>query len=190
MPTATNSYVAFVRGINVGGKCLVNMAKLRLALQNVGLASVQTYIQSGNILFQSSEKDTTILNRKVSNTIAAEFGIEAQVATVTAPQWRKVFTQAPMWWGKDADWKHNLIILLPPTKTEEVIEAIGELNAGIEHVEAGDRVVYQSILTSAFSRSASSRLVTRPVYKHITIRNYNTSKKLAELVVDSGMMST
>lgn len=67
-------YVALLRGINVGGKNKIKMTELRSALENIGLSRVKTYIQSGNVLFESSDAEATVRQR-IEQEIAAVFGM-------------------------------------------------------------------------------------------------------------------
>ncbi len=53
-------YIALLRGVNVGGKNKIKMAELRCALEAIGFSRVQTYIQSGNILFESNEREESL----------------------------------------------------------------------------------------------------------------------------------
>lgn len=62
-------YVAFLRGINVGGNALIKMADLKIALSQSGLNNVRTYIQSGNVIFESSENDKYLLADHISEVI-------------------------------------------------------------------------------------------------------------------------
>src|SRR3546814_15546585 len=61
-------YVALLRGINVGGRNKVSMADLRAALEDDGLQSVRTYIQSGNVLFESDEPQASLEDRDRKST--------------------------------------------------------------------------------------------------------------------------
>jgi len=67
------THIAFLRGINVGGHKKIPMAQLRATLTETGLDDVQTYIQSGNVVFQSSEENKAILELKIQNAIAASY---------------------------------------------------------------------------------------------------------------------
>lgn len=71
-------YIAFLRGINVGGKNKIKMADLKRVLEAVGLARVETYIQSGNIIFESDETEET-LRAKIERKIEKSFGIFSAV---------------------------------------------------------------------------------------------------------------
>lgn len=66
-------YVALLRGINVGGNSLIKMADLKVGFEGIGLTEVKTYINSGNVLFASDEKDSRKLSEKIEGMILKKF---------------------------------------------------------------------------------------------------------------------
>jgi uncharacterized protein (DUF1697 family) len=175
-------YVALLRGINVGGNSLIKMSELKDALNGGLLNEVTTYIQSGNVLFESEETDKPKLGKYIAGKIRRSFGLDVGVIVFRDSEWQKVVKDAPKWWGKDPAWRHYLFVLLEGSTPAEVIEAIGELNQDIEKLAAADGVVYQSVEIAKYGRSRSSRVLSLPAYKRMTIRNYNTTVKLAALL--------
>ena len=175
-------YLALLRGVNVGGNGIISMPTLRQALTNKGFENVRTYIQSGNILFSSTNIDREQLTRAIQKCIKSTFNLDVAVVLFTKDEWRQIITDAPAWWGDDTDWKHNLLILLPPTTVTETIDAIGTLKPDIEAIQPGKGVVYQSMSFKLFGRTTTGNLASNPIYKRMTIRNYNTSTKLLTLL--------
>ena len=74
-----NKYVALLRGINVKGKNLIKMTELREAFESLGLTNVETYIQSGNVVFTTDIKSEEKLETLISNKIDSEFNIATAV---------------------------------------------------------------------------------------------------------------
>ena len=176
-------YVAFLRGINVGGARLINMAELKTCLSAAGLSEARTYLQSGNILFQSMASEKVALAAVIASAIEQVFGIEAPVALFREEEWRRIIEAAPTWWGAAQDWRHNILIPIQPQDVAGVVSAIGPLKPAIEALQAGDGALYQSIAIRAIGRGATgSKLVSNPVYRQLTIRNFNTATKLAALL--------
>lgn len=174
--------MALLRGINVGGKSLIKMADLKVAMTSAGFENVITYIQSGNVIFESKEMSNEILGRKLSEVISKSFSLDVDCIVFTDKRWRDIVNAAPVWWGKDNEWKHNLLVMTSEHDMKQVLEEIGELKVGIERVEVGLGVLYQSISWVDFSKARSGRIASLPIYKKMTIRNYNTSIKLAKLL--------
>jgi uncharacterized protein (DUF1697 family) len=158
------------------------MAELKMTLEDGVLTNVSTYIQSGNVLFESRETNKTKLGKAIAGKISDRFGLNVGVIVFSAAEWQTVVTDAPDWWGKNPAWRHYLFVLLDGTTPQEVIEAIGELKPDIEKLAAASGVVYQSVEIAKYGRSRSSRVLGLPAYKQMTIRNYNTTVKLATLL--------
>jgi uncharacterized protein (DUF1697 family) len=176
------NYLALLRGINVGGNTMIRMSELKDCLERAGFADVRTYIQSGNVLFAAAKAATARLAERMEAAIEKKFAMHVAVAVFSEEEWQEVVQRAPKWWGKDKEWKHNLLALLPGTKPREVIEAMGALKPDIERVAEGPGVIYQSHSIASAGRTTSSKLPSHPLYRRVTIRNYNTTVKLAELL--------
>ncbi|MFN2507856.1 MAG: DUF1697 domain-containing protein [Chthoniobacterales bacterium] len=180
------TYVALLRGINVGGNSMIRMSELKECLENAGFADVRTYIQSGNVIFATPKTATARLAQKMEAAIEKKFAINVGVAVFSAQEWQEIVRRAPNWWGKKTGWKHNLLALLPGTKPSDVIAAMGALKPEIEQVTAGPGVVYQSLSMELFGKTTSSKLPSHPLYRRVTVRNYNTTVKLAALLTSTG----
>ncbi len=175
-------YIALLRGINVGGKAKVPMAELRNSFESLGYSDVRTYINSGNVIFESEESDQTALKIDIEDCIQKQFNLNLQIILIESTRYKKILNTAPVWWGRDTTWKHNLIFVIEPYDMKEVVAAIGELKPDIEAICAGDGYVYQSLQFDKFGQTTTGKLASSPVYKKMTIRNYNTSQKLLTLL--------
>lgn len=177
--------VALLRGINVGGNAMIRMSELKTCLEKTGFAEVRTFIQSGNVVFAAPKTATPSLAGKIEAAIEKTFAMKVGVVVFTAEEWQDVIRRAPKWWGTDKDWKHNLLALLHGTNPGDVIEAMGTLNPEIERVTTGPGVIYQSLSIAAFARGKSARIASHPIYRRLTVRNHNTTRKLGELLKES-----
>jgi uncharacterized protein (DUF1697 family) len=178
---ASKTYVAFLRGINVGGNAKINMAELKTVFESLGYDDVKTYINSGNIIFKSAKIGNSDIE-KIEKSITEKFKLAVGITIFSKNEWQKIINSAPQWWGHDANRKHNLIILLRSATTAEVLESVGLLKQDIESLEAGNRVLYQSLSLELFGRTTGGKLASQPVYKKITIRNFNTAIKINNLM--------
>lgn len=177
-----STYLALLRGVNVGGKALLKMTDLTAVLTAAGFERVTTYIQSGNVVFMTNETTKKMIADHLQATIKQAFNLDVAVALFTAEEWQAIIAAAPDWWGQDTDWKHNLLVLTEATPMLEVTRAVGELKPAIEHMQAGDGVLYQSMSRALLGRTTTGKLASSPVYKKMTIRNYNTVTKLLQLL--------
>lgn len=174
-------YLALIRGINVGGKNMVSMPNLKTCFENAGLGNVMTYINSGNIFFDSSEKDLAQLVQSIETILTNDFRVTTKVAVVSVSEIKEAFSHAPAWWNKDAGSKHNAIFVIAPSTATEVIKAVGEAKPEYEKVEDYGRIIFWSAPLKTFSRTRWSKIVGSSAYNSITIRNANTFTKLVEL---------
>lgn len=176
-----STYLALLRGVNVGGNGMVAMNELRSALEKCGLENVHTYIQSGNVFFSSAESDKLKLAQLVEDCVLANFNVRAKTVVFTKGEWQKIIAAAPDWWGKDSEWKHNLLVVIPPYDMDEIVKAVGVLKPDIEAMAPGEGVLYQSMSIRLFGRTTTGKLASNSIYKQLTIRNYNTATKLLTL---------
>ena len=174
-------YIALIRGINVGGKNTVSMTKLKEAMLAHGFENVTSYINSGNIIFDSQDSDLTNLIASFESLISTEFAVSTRVAVLPASEVHDAFSHAPRWWGSDLESKHNAIFVIAPARAEDVIREVGETKPEYENVAVHGQVIFWSAPLATFSRTRWSKIVGTASYHKITIRNFNTTKKLVEL---------
>jgi uncharacterized protein (DUF1697 family) len=173
-------YLALLRGINVGGKNLVRMADLRAAFEEMELADVATYIQSGNVLFRAPRQKREALAARVESSLSARFGIELKVVLVTAAHLKDVIEGAPRGFGGDA-YRCDVLFLRKPLTVTKALSAV-DLRDGVDSVWPGRDVLYFSRLDAKASSSRISKFASRPEYKNVTIRSWTTTKKLHALL--------
>ena len=89
------TWIALFRGINVGGNHILPMAELRKGLESLKLKNVRTYIQSGNVIFDSNSKSPSALSAKISKLVEAEHGFKPQVFVLTGDELLSAIQQNP-----------------------------------------------------------------------------------------------
>ena len=175
-------YVALLRGINVGGNNLIKMTALAACFEKNGFTAVATYIQSGNVIFQSSERAAEALARRIEEMLTAAFRYPASVVLLSWRQLEKVVDEAPAKFGTDPSrYRYDVIYLKPPLTAKEALATV-PTNPEVDRVHAGPGVLYFSRLSEKASKSRLSRVVSMPVYRNMTIRNWNTTIKLLERI--------
>jgi uncharacterized protein (DUF1697 family) len=177
----TQTYIALLRGVNVGGNNKISMPELKTALEKVGFADVRTYINSGNVIF-SGKKNESEVQSECENLIAVRFGLNIAVAVLTAEELADAIAHAPDWWGLPGTDKHNAIFVIPPMTAKEACAEMGEIKPEYEKVACYGKVIFWTAPLATFSRTRWSKMVAnKKVYNAITIRNANTAQKLAQL---------
>ena len=177
-------YLALLRGINVGGKNLVRMADLRVAVEEMGFADVATYIQSGNLLFSAPRQGRDELAARIESELTRRFGLEQKVVLLTEAQLRGVVEDAPRGFGAESH-KCDVIFLRTPLTVKKAYGLL-ETKEGVDQAWAGAGVLYFSRLAARASSSRLSKIVMVPEYKNMTIRSWSTTKKLLQLMEASG----
>jgi len=90
-----SQYLVLLRGINVGGNNIIKMADLKICFENMGFTDVVTFIQSGNVVFRSTEKDKTKLTTKIESVLSTTFSYKSRVVTVTHKELKRTVEDAP-----------------------------------------------------------------------------------------------
>ena len=177
-----NCYVALLRGINVGGNNLIKMADLRTSFGEMGFTRVETYIQSGNVVFCAKKMSKARLTEMVEQALSESFSYESRVVIVSAAELQHVVAQAPKGFGKDPDlYRYDVLFVREPYKVSEALSQV-PVNPDVDSVHSGDHALYYSRLIAKATASRLGKLVQQPAYKHITIRNWRTTTKLLEMV--------
>ncbi|RYF29079.1 MAG: DUF1697 domain-containing protein [Chloroflexi bacterium] len=174
-------YVALLRGINVGGKSLIKMSDLKLSMERAGYESVRTYINSGNVFFESKIADTSSLASAIESLLLDDFTLNAKVVVLNKSDIDQLQASIPRDWGAKPDWKYNTLFMLRPGMESHVLQQVGELQSDIEILIAAKGVVFQAIEFAQFSKARSGKLASLPIYRDMTVRNFNTTKKIIEL---------
>ena len=174
--------VALLRGINVGGNNLIKMADLVSCLEDEGFDDVETYIASGNVVFGSSGKDSEKLTRQVEKALEKRFGMPLRVVVRTHAEMRETVKKAPRGFGKDPKrYRYDVIFLKEPLTAKAAMKDV-PVNEAVDEVTAGPGALYYSRLVAKATQSRLNRVVALPIYKQMTIRNWNTTTRLLALM--------
>lgn len=175
-------YVALLRGINVGGKNLIRMPELAACFEALGFGDVRTYIQSGNVIFSTEEPDKAALSRKVEQALSAAFHYDSMVVLRSGEELNGTVTHKPEGFGGDpATYRYDVIFLKEPLSSSTVLDSIST-KEGVDQVFAGDGVIYFTRLIARASQSRLTRIIGTPLYQSMTIRNWNTTARLLEIM--------
>ena len=174
--------MALLRGLNVGGRNVIRMAELRNCFQAEGFRDVVTYIQSGNVIFRSSSSGLSTLTIRIEGMLAAAFDYKAKVALRSLKQMQAVVEGAPAGFGTRPDaYRYDTLFLMVPLTATAAMKHV-RIRPGVDEAWAGGGVLYFSRLIDKASRSHLSRLASMPVYQSMTIRNWNTTTRLLQLM--------
>jgi uncharacterized protein (DUF1697 family) len=175
-------YVTLLRGINVGGNNLIKMTELKACFEAQGFDHITTYIQSGNVLFSADESDQAKLTAEVEDVLSKTFNYKSRVVVRSHVEMRDIVRHAPKGFGEDpASYRYDVIFLKEPLTASEAMKSVAT-KEGVDQASAGNGVLYFSRLFARATQSYVSRLVSMPVYQNMTIRNWNTTTKLLQMM--------
>ena len=178
-----HTYIVLLRGINVGGKNIIPMAGLRTCLDAHGFSQVSTYIASGNVLLKS-DLDADDVKTRIEGVLSENFSLDngfVKVLVLTPSQLQAVIEHKPEGFGEQPEKYHSDVIFLMGVDAAEALLAFSP-REGVDQVWAGDGVIYSQRLSSERTKSRLNKIMESPLYKSMTIRNWNTTTKLLELL--------
>ncbi len=180
--SADTTWLALLRGINVGGRNVIRMAELRKCFEANGFRDVVTYIQSGNVIFRSASSGPGALTARIEGMLGAAFDYRAKVTVRSREQMRAVVEGAPAGFGSQPDvYRCDVLFLMPPLTVADAMEHVCT-RSGVDEAWVGEGVLYFSRLIARASRSHLGRLASMPVYQSMTIRNWRTTTRLLQLM--------
>lgn len=171
-------YIVLLRGINVGGHKKVPMAELRELLSKSGFEKVSTYIQSGNIILQSSEKKTTKIEESVQQSIQSYFGFEVPIIAKTRKELQTIFDDCPF--SKEKK-ENSYFVLLSDAPKKELVQLISDKSYDQEEfIILNDCLYFYSSI--GYGRTKfNMNSFEKKLNVHATSRNFKTIIKLLEL---------
>ncbi|MBV7269520.1 DUF1697 domain-containing protein [Winogradskyella luteola] len=170
-----NTYIALLRGINVGGHKKVPMAELRELLTSFGLKNVKTYIQSGNVIFQSLGNDNKALEKQIKQSILDHFGFDVSVLVKTRAQLKKIFDDCPFSEEKKVNSYFAVLTEIP--NEDLVLEACKKTYENEEY-KILNNCLYFYCANGYGKAKFNLNFFERKLNVNATSRNYNTLNKL------------
>lgn len=175
-------YVALLRGINVGGNKKIDMKLLKKAVEQTGMDSVTTYINTGNIMFVSKHIHSKAdISHILEGAIQENFGLQIKVLVRSLDDIRQVIAALPENWTNDQQMRSEVLFLWDGLDDEAVLEQLGA-KPGIDTVKYAPGAILWSIDKKNVNKSALRQLIGSKIYQQMTIRNVNTARKIYELM--------
>jgi uncharacterized protein (DUF1697 family) len=174
------TYIALLRGINVGGRNRLPMKELRSLLQGLGYENVKTYIQSGNVVFESDETDVKALSHEISTVIAGNYDFEPRVMVLTAEEVEAAAAGNPYPEAESAP-KTVHLGFLDSEPTEPDLEKLESFRKENERFELREKVFYMHA-PDGVGRSKLAANSERLLGVPMTSRNWRTISKILEMI--------
>ena len=177
------TYLLLLRGINVGGKNKIAMAELKRHLEEAGFMNVITYIQSGNVIVQST-LDAAGVCKAVESLLPQKFTLDSElikILVLTRGQLQAIVDDKPAGFGDHPETYHSDVIFLMGITTSEALPVF-KPREGVDTIWTGHVVIYSQRVSALRTKSRLSAIIGTPLYKSMTIRSWNTTIKLLQLL--------
>lgn len=172
------TYVALLRGINVGGNKKVEMARLRQVFEKLGFEHVSTYINSGNVIFSGK---TAPVAAHIEKVLEQTFGFAIAVVVRDAASMAQVAKAIPPGWENNAEVKTDVLFLWNEYNKKSSLALIAA-HPEADRLKYVDGTIIWSVNRKHYTKSGMTKFIGTPLYKHMTARNVNTVRKLASLL--------
>jgi uncharacterized protein (DUF1697 family) len=163
-------FIALLRGINVGGSGLLSMKDLCALCSNLRFEAARTYIQSGNVIFESSLSEDGVRSR-LEKALAAKMGKKIDVMVRTPAEMRSILSKNPF---PDKEPAKVAVAFLSEAPPKDLMKNV--VAPGGEQVKAGKREIY-----TYYPEGMGRSKLKLPLIGPATVRNMNTVAKLVEL---------
>lgn len=171
------SYVALLRGVNVGGRNAVRMPELVAYVQELGLAGATTLLQSGNVVFSAADTDPPTLEGLLSAALEERFGFAVPTLVRSHEELAATVAGAPAGHGSP-DLRSEVFFLDRTLSAEEVVAGLPPLRDGVDAVASGPGAFYFSRVAALATKTRITRVMALPVFRSMTVRSWATTTRL------------
>jgi Uncharacterized protein conserved in bacteria len=175
------TYISILRGINVSGQKIIAMAALREMYEYLGFRNVQTYIQSGNVIFQDDRYESSELTTVIFNQILKQFGFEVPVIVLTIETLERIITNSPFKneESKDARYLHVTFLASPPVMADD--EGVLMRKSDDEDVAITDEALYLYCPNGYGKTKLTNSFIEAKLNVVATTRNWKTANELLRI---------
>jgi uncharacterized protein (DUF1697 family) len=172
--------VSLLRGVNIGGHHKIKMDALRALYQSLGLRDPQTYVQSGNVVFKSAQRNLDLVAKRIEEGIERRFGFRPSVFVRTPSELRDVIARNPFATRRGLEPRKLAVTFLATDAGKEVRDRVLAIQTDPEELWFLDRELY-IYFPNGMGRSKLPALLERTLKTPGTSRNWNTVTKLLEI---------
>ena len=175
-------YIALLRGINVGGNRKVEMTRLRKLFESSGYTNVETYLNSGNVIFESNSKQD-LLQEEIPRKLRNEFGFEIKTLVKNEEEVKQIARAIPEEWENNSEQKTDVAYLFSGIDSEEIIEELPVKKEFIDTRYVKGAIIW-NVKKKDYNKSHLNKIISLKHYQLMTVRNVNTARFLAGIKKD------
>jgi uncharacterized protein (DUF1697 family) len=173
-------YVALLRGINVTGNTMIKMAELKKSFESLGFTNVVSYVNSGNLAFDSRKASEKVLTKKLEDVVENDFGKRVQVMVREQAAIPKIIAGNP-YKGEFESHKEMHVLFLKEEIPREKLAELRAIAPENERFTIRGREIYCHLPMGVADSLMGRGLVEKKLKVPVTARNWRTVEKLAEL---------
>lgn len=177
-------HIALLRGINVGGKNLIAMSDLRDFCATLGFTAVRTLLQSGNLVFQSTKRNSAALERLLETETEKRFGIAVDYFIRSSDELQALIAGNPFPDAAERDPSHLLVVFHKEAPSPESVAALQAAIRGRETMRAAGKHLFVVYPDGIGTSKLTGSLIEKKLGLRGTARNWNTILKLAALAAE------
>lgn len=157
------------------------MKELKQSFENVGMQNVITYINSGNIIFKDEQHAEGEIPGILEEMIKKDFKLDIKVVIRGMKDYQKVIQAIPENWTNDQNMKSDVMFLWEEIDNKSILKEL-PIKSEIDTVKYIPGTILWSVSRKSQPKSGMVKLVGTKIYKQMTIRNVNTTRKIWELM--------
>jgi len=174
-------YIAILRGINVSGQKKIKMDELRLLMKELKLKNLQTYIQSGNLIFEHSKITDLELAKKIGKKIFHNYGFQVPVITRALSEWKDVFDNNPFLKNRSEDISRLHVTFLADNPKDEYLDRLNKLNSPPDEFIISGKEIYLFCPNGYGRTKLSNNFFESKLKVTATTRNFKTVKTVLDI---------
>ena len=174
MPT----YIAMLRGINVTGSKIIKMEALRASVAALGFKNVRSYVQSGNLIFETQSASPATLSAKIEQRILRDFGHNVPVFLRTPKEMTEIVKRNPFPKDPAVDQSRRYVTFLDDVAPKTAAELLQPLAAGAEQIRVIGREIYLYCPNGYGETKISNNAIEKKLSIGATTRNWRTTQTL------------
>lgn len=178
------TYISILRGINVGGHRKVKMDALKRLCADLKFENIRTYIQSGNIIFQSKIEDTNEISKIIKTNIKNVFGFDVPVITLTQTELEIIINSNPFLKDKTKEPEFFHITFLSEKPSKQKIELLKQVDLKNDKYEVIDKAIYLYCPDSYSNSKLTNGFLETKLKVTATTRNWKTTNKIFNLTIE------
>ena len=175
------TYISMIRGINVSGQKKIKMNELKLLYESLNFQNVVTYIQSGNIIFEQTDSEYSVLSKNIEEKILGAFGFNVTVFIRTVNDLKKIFKNNPFLKKREEDINKLHVTFLSHKPSQSLTGEIDILKYKPDEFQFNENEIYLFCPNGYGRTKLSNNFFERKLKVSATTRNWKTINKLIEI---------